>query len=70
MTFFSGRQSVFTKSSKVLSVTMDLTQLQEVGAFGAILIESLKQSKSTSSNLSQAGKMLLCIFKMAAYEGA
>ena len=35
---------------------MDLTQLQEVGALGAILIESLRQSKSAGSNLSRAGK--------------
>ena len=31
-------------------------QLQEVGAFGAILIESLRQSKSAGSNLSREGK--------------
>ena len=37
-------------------MTMDLTQLQEVGAFGAILIESLRQSKSAGSNLSRTGK--------------
>jgi len=46
----------FTKSSKVLSVTMDLTQLQVVGALGAILMESLRQSKSVGSNLSRVGQ--------------
>ena len=37
MTSFLGRYPVFTKSSSVLSVTMDLTQLQEVVVLGGIV---------------------------------
>ena len=36
--------------------------MQEVGALGAILIESLRQSKSVGSNLSQAGKIYYCAY--------
>ena len=46
-------------SSKVLLVTMDITQLQDVGALGAILIESLTQSKSASLNLSRARENII-----------
>ena len=71
MTSFFGRQPVVKKSFKVLSVTMDFTQLQEVGALGTILFESLRQSKSAGSNLSRAGKNITVhIQDGAAYEGA
>ena len=60
-------------SLKVLSVTIDLTQLHVTGALGAlggiVEMEAYDKIKISGSNLSRT-EILQFMFKMAAYKGA